>query len=320
MSHLIPASGTAEAAPLKIEVADLESVRIRRRMPLWRLLLNDRFATASVVWFAILIAFVLVGPLLLSDKATAVNLSARNAPPGFSQGFLYIFGADPLGRPLLPRLMVGARNTLAIALSSVALALCVGAFLGMVAGYVGGLVGSLVMRLADVISSFPSLLLALIVLYILDPHVMNLVLVLAITRTSVYLRVTRAEVLEIRERVFVDASRALGASTAHIMRRHIAPVVAPTLGTIVTVDFAAVMLAESALSFLGIGIQPPEITWGLMVAQGRSYLTQAWWLAFIPGLAIMLTTLSANLFSSWLRTVSDPAQRWRLETPAKETK
>lgn len=312
MSHSTPASATAE--PATEEAAQLsDGLRLRRRLPWWRLLLRDRFATASVLWFAVLLGFVIFGPLFLTGNATKLDLSARNAAPGFSHGFLYILGADPLGRPLLPRLMVGARNTLVIALSSVALALTAGSLLGMIAGYMGGVVGNLIMRLADVISSFPSLLLALIVLYILEPHVMNLVLVLAITRTSVYLRVTRAEVLEIRERAFVDAARALGASTPHILRRHIAPIVAPTLATIVTVDFAAVMLAESALSFLGIGIQPPEITWGLMVAQGRSYLTQAWWLAFIPGLAIMLTTLSANLFSSWLRTVTDPAQRWRLE-------
>lgn len=321
MSHLIPASDTVEVQPAQSVDAGLqESVRIRRRVPWWRLLLRDKFATASVGWFIILLFFVLIGPLFLSEKATSVNLAARNAAPGFSHDFLYILGADPLGRPLLPRLMVGARNTLAIALSSVACALTIGSFLGLIAGYVGGLVGNLIMRLADVISSFPSLLLALIVLYILEPHVMNLVLVLAITRTSIYLRVTRAEVLEIRERAFVDASRALGGGAPHILRRHIAPMVSPTLATIVTVDFAAVMLAESALSFLGIGIQPPEITWGLMVAQGRSYLTQAWWLAFIPGAAIMLTTLSANLISSWLRTVNDPAQRWRLEIPRTEAK
>ncbi|WP_188720854.1 ABC transporter permease [Nitratireductor aestuarii] len=322
MSHLIPVSDTAEVQPAgAVAAAELqESVRVRRHLPWWRLLLRDKFATASVVWFVILLAFVFLGPLFLSDKATAVNLAARNAPPGFSHGFLNILGADPLGRPLLPRLMVGARNTLAIAFSSVICALVLGSFLGMIAGYVGGIIGNLIMRLADVISSFPSLLLALIVLYILEPHVMNLVLVLAITRTSIYLRVTRAEVLEIRERAFVDASRALGGGAPHILRRHIAPLVAPTLGTIVTVDFAAVMLAESALSFLGIGIQPPEITWGLMVAQGRNYLTQAWWLAFVPGAAIMLTTLSANLISSWLRIINDPAQRWRLEISRKEAK
>ena len=143
--------------------------------------------------------------------------------------------------------------------------------------------------------SFPSLLLAVVVLYMFEPRVANLVLVLAITRVPIYLRTTRAEVLEIRERMFVAAARVMGAGGLRIVLRHIAPIVLPTLITVATVDFAFVMLAESALSFLGIGIQPPEITWGLMVAQGRNYLTIAWWLAFWPGLAIMLTTLALNL-------------------------
>ena len=173
------------------------------------------------------------------------------------------------------------------------------------------------MRLADVIMSFPSLLLAVIVLYMLSPSVGNVILVLAITRIPIYLRTTRAEVLEIRERMFVQAAQVMGASPSRIVFRHILPMVIPTLVTIATLDFAFVMLAESALSFLGIGIQPPEITWGLMVAQGKQYLANAWWLAFWPGLAIILTTLSLNLLSNWLRIVLDPAQRWRLEIAAR---
>jgi peptide/nickel transport system permease protein len=143
------------------------------------------------------------------------------------------------------------------------------------------------------------------------------ILVLAITRIPIYLRTTRAEVLEIRERMFVQAAQVMGASSARIVLRHILPMVVPTLVTIATLDFAFVMLAESALSFLGIGIQPPEITWGLMVAQGKQYLANAWWLAFWPGLAIILTTLSLNLLSNWLRIALDPAQRWRLEISPK---
>lgn len=298
---------------MTIVTADQETVAVRRGLPWWQLLWRDKFATAGAIWLVVLVCFILIGPAFLNENAIRVDLAARNAPPGFGHGWIYVFGADPLGRPMLPRLMVGARNTLAIAVSAVVIALVIGSLLGMIAGYLGGLVGAAIMRLADVISSFPSLLLALIVLYVLEPHVLNLVIVLAITRTAIYLRVTRAEVLEIRERVFVDAARALGGGPVHILRKHIAPMVAPMLGTIMTVDFATVMLAESALSFLGIGIQPPEITWGLMVSQGRNYLAQAWWLAFIPGLAIMLTALSANLLSNWLRIVTHPAHRWRLE-------
>lgn len=176
-----------------------------------------------------------------------------------------------------------------------------------------GRMSQVILRLGDVIMSFPSLLLAVIVLYMLDPSVFNIIIVLAITRIPVYLRTARAEVLEVRERMFVQAAKVMGASDLRIVFRHILPVVLPTLLTIATLDFAFVMLAESSLSFLGIGIQPPEITWGLMVSQGRPYLTNAWWLSFWPGLAIILTTLSLNLLSNWMRIALDPVQRWRLE-------
>ncbi len=295
--------------------AEQEAVAIRRGLPWWRLLARDPFALVAAFWLAVLWFCVMFGPELLGKEATTMNLRVRNLAPGFEHGWTMILGADALGRSMLARLVVASRNTIAIALTAVLVAMLVGGFLGLIAGYIGRGVGNLIMRLSDIVQSFPSLLLAVVVLYMLEPRVSNLVIVLAITRIPSYLRVTRAEVLEIRERVFVDAARALGGSKTHILLRHIAPVVAPTLITILTVDFAIVMLAESGLSFLGIGIQPPEITWGLMVAQGRNYLSQAWWLAFFPGLAIMFATLSANILSNWLRIVTDPVQRWRLEAP-----
>jgi len=295
--------------------AEQEAVAIRRGLSWWRLLARDPFASIAAFWLAVLCFCVMFGPELLGREATTMNLRVRNLAPGIEHGWTMILGADALGRSVLARLVVASRNTIAIALTSVLVAMVVGGFLGLIAGYIGRGVGNLIMRLSDIVQSFPSLLLAVVVLYMLEPRVSNLIIVLAITRIPSYLRVTRAEVLEIRERVFVDAARALGGSRTHILLRHIAPVVAPTLLTIMTVDFAIVMLAESGLSFLGIGIQPPEITWGLMVAQGRNYLSQAWWLAFFPGLAIMLATLSANILSNWLRIVTDPVQRWRLEAP-----
>ena len=296
--------------------AEQEALTIRRGLPWWRLLMRDPVALVAAVWLVILALCLLIGPELFGKAATTMNLRARNLPPGSTdQGWMMFLGADALGRSIFARLIVATRNTLSIALTSVILAMVVGGVLGLIAGYVGRGVGNLIMRCSDIVQSFPSLLLAVVVLYMLEPRVSNLVIVLAITRIPSYLRVTRAEVLEIRERVFVDAARALGGSRMHILLRHVAPIVAPTLLTILTVDFAIVMLAESGLSFLGIGIQPPEITWGLMVAQGRNYLNQAWWLAFFPGLAIMLATLAANILSNWLRIATDPVQRWRLETP-----
>lgn len=274
----------------------------------------DKLAFFAAVFLLIAFLCAVFGPWLMGDIATKQNLRGRNAPPfDITRGWAYVLGADALGRPLLARIVVAARVTLLVAASAVAVSAIVGCVLGLIAGYSRKRAAQWIMRLGDVIMSFPSLLLAVIVLYMLEPSVANIVLVLAITRIPVYLRTTRAEVLEVRERMFVSAAKVMGASDSRIVFRHILPVVLPTLVTIATLDFAFVMLAESSLSFLGIGIQPPEISWGLMVAQGRQYLTTAWWLSFWPGLAIILTTLSLNLLSNWMRIALDPAQRWRLE-------
>jgi peptide/nickel transport system permease protein len=277
---------------------------------LWR----DKFALVAAVVLLLIVLCALLGPELLSEIANKQNLRWRNAPPfELERGFAFVLGADALGRPILPRIILASRSTLLIAVAAVACAMFVGATLGLVAGYTSKMASQVIMRLADVIMSFPSLLLAVIVLYMFQPSIANLILVLAVTRIPIYLRTTRAEVLEIRERMFVQAARVMGASDLRIVLRHVLPVVAPTLVTIATLDFAFVMLAESALSFLGIGIQPPEVTWGLMVAQGRPYLARAWWLALFPGLAIVITTMSLTLLSGWMRTALDPVKRWRLE-------
>jgi peptide/nickel transport system permease protein len=279
-----------------------------------RMLWRDKFAFCAAVFLILILFSAIFGPMLLDGLATKINLRARNAQPfDFSKGWLQWLGADALGRPLFARIIVAAQNTIMVAAGAVACSLVIGTTLGLIAGYTSKLASQVIMRLSDVIMSFPSLLLAVIVLYMLPPSVGNLIIVLAITRIPIYLRTTRAEALEIRERMFVQAAQVMGASTGRIVFRHILPIIFPTLVTIATLDFAFVMLAESSLSFLGIGIQPPEITWGLMVSQGRPYLTSAWWLSFWPGLAIVLTTLSLNLLSSWMRTALDPVQRWRLE-------
>ncbi|MFP9137631.1 ABC transporter permease [Devosia sp. XGJD_8] len=278
---------------------------------LWR----DKLAFVSALVLILIVLFALFGPWLLGDLATKQNLRGRNFPPfSFERGWEFFLGGDSLGRPMLARLIVAAHSTILIAAGTVFTALVVGASLGLVAGYRGKTISQVIMRLADVIMSFPSLLIAVVVLYVLGPSIPNMTLVLAITRIPIYLRTTRAEVLEVRERMFVQAAIVMGANHGRIILRHILPVVAPTLVTIATLDFAFVMLAESSLSFLGIGVQPPDITWGLMVAQGRPYLNTAWWLAFWPGLMIVITALSLNLLSNWMRVALDPAQRWRLES------
>ena len=285
-----------------------------------RLLVSDRFALGAAIFLLLVVAGAVFGPWLLEELATRPQLRMRNAPPfTLEHGWAYILGADSLGRSIVARLLVAARSTLTIAAVAVATSMVFGAALGLLAGFTRSWIGDLVMRLTDVVMSFPSTLLAVVILYTFRPSIATLVAVLAITRLPVYIRTTRAEVLEIRERMFVSAARVMGASSLRIALRHVLPMVVPTLLTIATVEFAIVMLAESGLSFLGIGIQPPEVTWGLMVAQGRGYLATAWWLSFFPGLAIMLTTLALNLLSGWMRIATDPVQRWRLEVAGGRT-
>ena len=281
---------------------------------IFSMFLNDKLALISIIFLIFILFVAIFGPYLINDSFTKMNLRLRNlAPFSFEHNFMYFLGADALGRSMIARLIVGTQNTMFIAGSAVILSMTIGGVLGLVSGFFGGKGGNIIMRLADIIMSFPSLLLAVIVLYMFDPGLINLVIVLAFTRLPIYMRTARAEVLEIRERLFVSAAISMGASNSRIIFKHIAPLTIPTLITIATLDFAFVMLGESALSFLGVGIQPPEVTWGLMVAQGRNYLQIAWWLAFFPGLIIMLVALSLNLLSSWLRIVLDPRPRWRLE-------
>lgn len=298
---------------LKKTPSSAETYGTRLMRPI-RLLWADKFAFFAVLFLLVVLICALIGPALLDYEATRQNLRGRNSIPfDFAKDWLYFLGGDQLGRPLLARIIVAAQNTMMVAAGAVLVSMIVGATLGLISGYSRGRLGQIIPRLADVIMSFPSLLLAVIVLYMLDPSVSNIIIVLAITRIPLYLRTTRAEILEVRERMFVQAAKVIGASDLRIIFRHMLPVIFPTIMTIATLDFGFVMLAESALSFLGIGIQAPEITWGLMVSQGRPYLMTAWWLSFWPGLAIVLTTLSLNLLSNWLRVVLDPQQRWRLE-------
>ena len=282
-----------------------------------KMLLSDGASTFAVSIILIVICCAIFGPVILG-ATIPMDFSMRNAPPQISSGWQYLLGGDNLGRSLLIRLIVGARTTIAIAASAVLVSMVIGSLLGIIAGYREGLVGSLIMRGTDIIMSFPSLLMALIVLFLLGASATNLIIVLAIARTPVYLRTVRAEVIEIKRRQFVAAARTMGAKPIWIVRRHLLPVVLPTILTIASVDFAAVIIAESGLSFLGLGIQPPEFTWGAMVASGRAYINTAWWLSFFPGLAITLTTISLTLLSNWLRLAMDPNQSWRFVKAGKK--
>ena len=270
------------------------------------LLFNDKLALVSSIFLVLILFTAIFGPLLTSDLSTKMNLRLRNLPPfSLEHGFMYIFGADALGRSMVARLIIASQNTMFIAGSAVFISMSLGGVLGLISGYYGGSIGNLIMRLADIIMSFPSLLLAVIVLYIFEPGLINLIMVLAFTRMPVYMRTARAEVLEIRERLFVSAAVTMGASNYRIVFKHIAPLAIPTLLTIATLDFAFVMLGESALSFLGVGIQPPSADWASMVRENAILIQYAQYditaglTPLIPAAAIALLCLAINFVVDW---------------------
>jgi peptide/nickel transport system permease protein len=188
------------------------------------------------------------------------------------------------------------------------------------AGYYRGVVDDVIMRAVDVFMSVPLLLLALMVLFILGPSFTNIIIVFAVARWMLFCRVTRGVVMSLREQTFIEAARAIGCSDQRVIGRHIIPNLITPILTLAALDVPRNILTESALSFLGFGIQPPESSWGLMLASGRQYITSAWWIVVLPGLAIFLTALSFNLVGVWLRAVSDPLQRWRWLKATKEAK
>ena len=218
-------------------------------------------------------------------------------------------GTDKLGRDNFSRMVHGARVSLTVALLAIALGGVVGTALGLMAGYYGGKTDAVIMRIVDIKLAFPSILLALVLVAAFKPHMVTVIVVIAVLLWARYARLVRGEALAIRHRDFVDRARVAGASDLRIMARHILPNLVNTVVVLATLEVGHVIILESTLSFLGAGIPPPTPAWGLMVADGRTLIINAWWLAFFPGLAILMTVLSMNLFGDWLRDKLDPKLR-----------
>jgi len=218
----------------------------------------------------------------------------------------HVLGTDSLGRDVLSRMIWGARVSLKVGFVAVGLATSIGLILGAVAGYYGGWVDSMVMRLCDLMLCFPSMFLILAVIAILEPSIWNVMAVIGLTSWMGVARLVRAEFITLKNRDFTLAARALGASDPRIILRHLLPnAMAPVL-VAATLGVAGAILTESALSFLGLGVQPPTATWGAMLSDGKDYLSRAWWLSVYPGLAILVTVLSYNLMGEGLRDALDP--------------
>ena len=280
-----------------------------------RALLRDKLTLLACLFLIVLAISAIFAPWVAPFDPNEDNLFMRNMPPmtmpEAGGAIPHLLGTDALGRDELSRLIFASRVSLAVGLLSVAISGSIGTILGLLAGFYRGHVDDVIMRLVDIQMGFPSLLLALFVLYVIGGGVLNVIFILAITRWMVYARVTRGLVLSYRENVFVEAAKATGCTDRRIILLHLLPNLASPIVVLATLEVAYMILTEAALSFLGLGIQPPESSWGLMLSQGRDYITTAWWLVTFPGLAILLTALSLNLLATWARSVTDPAQRWR---------
>lgn len=276
-----------------------------------RMLRHDTLALFGLMLVALWLGLALLGPAIMQSNPNKQNLSETLLPPAWQPGSVasHPLGTDHLGRDILTRIVYGARTSLVIGLAAVLLAGIIGSLAGIIAAEYGGWVDETLMRIADIQLAIPFILLGMTVLALLGASALNMVLVLVLFGWVIFARVVRSEVLHLREQEFIQAARALGARRRRIVLRHLLPNVMGQVIIVGTLELANVIILEAALSFLGVGIRPPQVSWGAMLADGRDYLTVAWWMATLPGVAITATILGVNLVGDWVNDVLDPRRR-----------
>lgn len=288
-----------EAAPVRAP-SRLTSTRKGRRV----------IITGVVLAAALLMG--LVGPTVVSYDPLALRLEQRLLPPGarLPDGEIAWFGTDQLGRDMLRQVIHGARVSILVAVSTVVIAGISGTALGLLAGYAGGATDMVIMRLVDLQLAFPPLLLAILISAVIGQSIVNVILTLSVIRWAVFARLVHGQVLSLREKEFIEAARALGGGAVRVMIGHILPNTLTPIVIVATLQIALQMLAEAALSFLGLGIPHPLPSWGVTISQGRDYLQNAWWIATLPGAVMTIVVLSAGAFGDALRDYLDPRFRY----------
>jgi len=268
--------------------------------------LNGQLTFGLILVGLVVLSALLAGSLALHDPIRQDLLGRLQPPNSSTRTGHHLLGTDQMGRDLTSRIIFGARISLLVAGSAVLLSAVVGVLSGLLSGYYRGRLDMLVMGVVDLQLAFPFVLLAISIIAVVGTSLTTLIVVLALSGWVIYARTVRGIVLSLREKEFVEAERALGANDLRIMARHVLPnVISPTL-VIASVEISKMILLEGTISFLGLGVQPPTPSWGNMIGEGRDYVTMAWWIAFFPGLAMMLTVLGVNFFADGLRDHLDP--------------
>jgi peptide/nickel transport system permease protein len=301
-----PTAVTANSAPTgELTAASARDVA--------RVLLRRPLALGGLVWIGLMVVLAFFGSLIAPFGENDVDVPNMLKGPSAA----HWFGTDELGRDVLSRVIIAARPSLEVSVVSVAFALVAGVLLGLIAGYYGRFADAFVMRCMDILFSFPVMLLAIAIVAVLGAGIGNAMIAIAVVYTPIFARITRASVLGVREEVYVRAAVSIGVPDREIIARHILPNVAGPVIVQTSLSLGFAILTEAALSFLGLGVQPPEPSWGGMLYEAQGFMQQAWWMAVFPGLAIVLTVLSFNLVGDALRDVLDPRRRTQLEAAAR---
>ncbi|MFQ5867542.1 MAG: oligopeptide ABC transporter permease [bacterium] len=269
---------------------------------IWRRFRRNKLALFGALIILSLALVAVIAPLIAPFNPNQQDILHRLEPPSVK----HPLGTDDLGRDLLSRIIYGTRVSLLVGFVAVGIAIIIGSFLGLLSGYFGGWLDALIMRFVDIMLCFPTFFLILMVIAFLEPNIWNIMAVIGLTSWPGLTRLVRGECLSVREREFLQAAKALGLSNRRVMFVHLLPnIMAPILVT-ATLGIGGAILTESALSFLGLGVQPPTPSWGNILSAGKDYITMAWWLSLYPGLAILITVLAYNLLGEGLRDVLDP--------------
>lgn len=295
----------------------LEDVIEKKKSVWWKMWLKKLWIskTGTVGVLIVLLVFFIAAcaPILAPFNPNEIDPSKTLTPPFWSEGGTtdHLLGTDNLGRDILSRIIYGSQVSLLVGITSVLLAGIIGVFIGLISGYYGGLLDTILMRIVDAFLAIPNILFALVFLAVFGPSVATLIIVLGVTNWVSYARIIRGETLSIKEREFVIAARSIGVKNMVIILRHILPNVISSFIVVSTLNVATTIIMEASLSFLGLGIQPPTVSWGGILSDGRDYLATSWWLATFPGLAITITVLGMIFLGDWLRDILDPRTNGR---------